>query len=75
MYLLDPRPYPRLTDEQMDNILRQVALYLAMMDWCRSGHHARDFVDPSIHTRVTTKGEQLELFAPGMSERLDVSNI
>jgi hypothetical protein len=69
MYLLDPRPYPRLTAAQKDNMLCELALYLAMMDWCRSGHHARDFVDPSLHTRVTTEGEQLELFPP---ERLNV---
>jgi hypothetical protein len=75
MYHLDPRPYPRLTAEQKDNMLRELALYLARMDWCRSGHQARDFVDPSIQTPVTTEGEQLELFAPDTSERLDVSNV
>jgi hypothetical protein len=67
--------YPRLTAEQMDRLFPQVAQYLAMMDWCRSGRHARDFVDPSIQTPVTTEGEQLELFPPGTAERLDVSNV
>jgi hypothetical protein len=62
MYHVDPRPYPRLTAEQIDHVLRQVALYLAVNDWCRAGHHARDVVDPSRHTPVTTEGEQLELF-------------
>ena len=73
MYHLDPRPYPRLTAEQKDNMLGEVAPYLAVMDWCRSGRQARDFVDPSIHTPVTTEGEQLELFPPGTSERLERS--
>jgi hypothetical protein len=64
MYHLDPRPYPRLTAEQLDNVLRQVALYLALMDWCRSGRDVRDFdyVLYGIHTRVMTKAKQLELF-------------
>jgi hypothetical protein len=75
MYHLDPRPYPRLTAEQMDRLLPQVAQYLAVTDWCRAGRHARDFVDPSIHMPVTTEGEQLELFPPETSERLDVSNV
>jgi hypothetical protein len=65
MYDLDPRPYPRLTAGQKDNVLREVALYLAVMDWCRAGHHARDFVDPRLHTPVTPEGEQLELFPDG----------
>jgi hypothetical protein len=30
MYHLDPRPYPRLSAEQIDNMLRQVALYLSL---------------------------------------------
>jgi hypothetical protein len=64
MYDLDPRPYPRLTAEQIDNMLRQVALYLALMDWCRSGHDVRDFdyVRHSIQARAMTEAEQLELF-------------
>jgi hypothetical protein len=57
MYHLDPRPYPRLTAEQKDNVLREVALYL------------------SLQAPVPTEGEQLELFPPGTSERLDVSNV
>jgi hypothetical protein len=65
MYHLDPRPYPRLTAEQMDRLLPQVALYLAMQDRFRSAQH----------DAVATKGEQLELFAPETSERLDVSNV
>jgi hypothetical protein len=61
MYRLDPRPYPRLTAAQKDDMLREVALYLAVMDWCRAGHLARDFdfVGHGIQPRVMTEGEQL----------------
>jgi hypothetical protein len=64
MYVLDPRPYPRLTAAQIDHMLRQVALYLALMDWCRAGHDVRDFdyVRHDIQTRAMTKAKQLELF-------------
>jgi hypothetical protein len=65
MYHLDPRPYPRLTEEQMDRLFPQVALYLALQDRFRSAQH----------DAVATKGEQLELFSPGTSENLDVSNV
>jgi hypothetical protein len=64
MYHVDPRPYPRLTAEQIDNMLRQVALYLALMDWCRAGHDIRDFdyIRHGIETRTMTRAKQLELF-------------
>ena len=52
MYQLDPRPYPRLTPEQIENVCRQVALYLAVMERYRLARH----------TTVAPKGEQLELF-------------
>jgi hypothetical protein len=65
MYHLDPRPYPRLTAEQMDRLLPQVALYLALQDRFRAAQHGA----------VTTKGEQFELFPPETSERLDVLNV
>jgi hypothetical protein len=48
-----PTPYPRLTGEQKDRLLPQVAVYLAAMAWCRAGHPAQAFV---------YQGEQLELF-------------
>jgi hypothetical protein len=59
MPLSDSRPYPRLTAEQQDNVLRQVALYLALQDSQR----------PVKIGAVTPTGEQLELFPP---ERLNV---
>ena len=59
MYQLDPRPYLRLTPEQRDRVLREVALYLEIMEQYRSGQRGP----------LATKGEQLELFP---SERLDV---
>jgi hypothetical protein len=65
MYYLDPRPYPRLSAEQMDRLFPQVALYLALQDSPR----------PVKIGTVTPKGEQLELFPPETSERLDVSNV
>jgi len=65
MPLLDPRPYPRLTEEQKDRILRQVVLYLAMQDSQR----------PVKIGTVAPQGEQLELFSPETFERLDVSNV
>jgi hypothetical protein len=65
MPLLNPRPYPRLTAEQMDRLLPQVALYLALQDRFRSAQH----------DAVAITGEQLELFPPGTSEHLDVSNV
>jgi hypothetical protein len=65
MYLLDPRPYPRLTAKQKDAIYREVVLYLAFMERYRLGQQ-----DP-----VTPQGEQLELFSGGTSERLNVLNV
>jgi hypothetical protein len=45
-------------------VLRQVVLYLALMDWCRAGRDVRDFdyVRHGIHTRAMTEAKQLELF-------------
>jgi hypothetical protein len=65
MYTVDPRPYLRLTAEQRDNVLRQVALYFALQDSQRS---------IKIST-VAAEGAQLELFPIGTSEHLDVSNV
>jgi hypothetical protein len=62
MYRLDPRPYPRLTAAQMDHICREVVLYLALMERYRLGQQGP----------AAPKGEQLELFSGGTSERLDV---
>jgi hypothetical protein len=62
MPLSDLRPYPRLTAEQKEAVCREVALYLAIMDRYRLAPHAT----------VAPKGEQLELFPAGTSERLDV---
>jgi hypothetical protein len=65
MYQLDPRPYPKLTPEQKDRMLRQVAWYLATMARYRIGQQGA----------VEAAGEQLELFPAGTSERLDVPNV
>lgn len=65
MPLSDSRPYPRLTPEQMDNICREVVLYLAMMDRYRLAQHRP----------VALVGGQLEVFLAGTSERLDVPNV
>jgi hypothetical protein len=61
MPLSDPRPYPRLTAEQMDRLLPQVALYLALQDRFRSAQH----------DAIATKGEQLELFSDGKESQGD----
>jgi len=65
MPLSDPRPYPRLTAEQIDHMLREVVLYLTLMAHYRLGQHGPG----------APKEEQLELFSDGTSERLDVSNV
>ena len=65
MYHLDPRPYPKLTPEQKDRMLRQVAWYLTLMARYRLGQHRL----------IASTGEQLELFPSGTSERLDVPNV
>jgi hypothetical protein len=59
MYQLDPRPYPRLTREQIECILREVKWYLTTMEHYRLAQR---------HP-VAPQGEQLELFP---AERLDV---
>ena len=58
MYQLDPRPYPRLTPEQIDHVCCEVALYLAMMARYRLGQHRS----------VASTGEQLALFSGETSE-------
>jgi hypothetical protein len=63
MYILDPRPYPRLTAEQMDRLLPQVALYFALQDRFRATQHGA----------VATEGEQLELFSDGEEGQGDPS--
>jgi hypothetical protein len=65
MPLSDSRPYPRLTAEQIENVCREVVLYLAIMERYRLAQH-RPF---------PPTGEQLELFLGGTSERLDVPNV
>jgi hypothetical protein len=65
MPLSDPRPYPRLTAEQKDHMVREVVLYLALMARYRLAQQGS----------MATNGEQLELFSAGTSERLDVSNV
>jgi hypothetical protein len=65
MYHLDPRPYPRLTAEQMDRLFPQVAQYVALQDRFRAAQYGA----------VATEGEQLELLPPETFERLDVSNV
>jgi hypothetical protein len=65
MYHVDPRPYPRLSAEQKNRLLRQVAWYLAAMAPYQSGQQRL----------VVSTGEQLELFPAGTSERLDVPNV
>jgi hypothetical protein len=59
MYHIDPRPYPRLTAEQMERILREVKWYLATMDRYRLAQRRP----------VAPQEEQTELFP---AERLDV---
>jgi hypothetical protein len=58
MYHVDPRPYPRLTAEQIDHVCREVALYLAMMARYRLGQRRS----------LAPTGEQLALFPGGTSE-------
>ena len=53
MYHLDPRPYPRLSPEQKERILRQVAEYFTAMEHYQSGQHRP----------ATSAGEQLDLFS------------
>jgi hypothetical protein len=65
MPLSDPRPYPRLTPAQIDDVCREVTLYLALM----ARYHLAQ------QGSMATNGEQLELFPGGTSERLDVSNV
>jgi hypothetical protein len=59
MYHVGPRPYPRLTPEQMERILRELARHLPTMDRYRLAQRRP----------VAPQGEQLELFPAG---RLDV---
>jgi hypothetical protein len=59
MSLSDPQPYPRLTAEQKEHMLREVVLYLATMERYRLAQR---------HS-VAPQGEQLKLFP---AERLDV---
>lgn len=63
MYHLDSRPYPRLSAEQMDRLLPQVAQYFALQDRFRAAQHGA----------VATKGEQLELFSDGKEGQGDLS--
>jgi phage terminase Nu1 subunit (DNA packaging protein) len=57
MPLSDPRPYPRLTLEPIDRVLREVARYFTLLDCYRTGQQGL----------LAPTGEQLELFS---SERL-----
>jgi len=68
MPLSDPRSYSRLTAAQKDDMLREVAWYLALMARYRLGPN-------SLRHNGGATGEPLELFSPGTSERLDVPNV
>jgi hypothetical protein len=58
----DTRRYPRLTRPQLERICGEVRLYLAAMNWIRSGYDIRALAFCRMQPPVTTTGEQLALF-------------